>query len=275
MNALRRQRAAEDARGAPARRAAGAGGDAARRACRRPCAAAASAWRRAAPTRAAASPGSQSSAGDADWDAALDVSGEAPLAALRGGSEAARREAAEDTAGRWRRPRRGTPTVAGPAERWAKRGDCGLRLRCIENWLTDPDRPCGARRGPLSTEVRGTAALAKRASGLEYTRALCALLDAANDAAATLDVHSTRRGARAAAVASWRPGVAGAPGTGTLTAGLARERWPRNLQYAGVEQARTADAHHQGQERAVPRLHAVREERRTVHSDQQQLPPRR
>ena len=145
---LRRQRAAEDPRGAPAAHAPGPGrhaalAPAADRPQPLPAAARARPAARREPRVARARRG-----GAGDWAAALDTLGEAPFAGCRRRSGRGRRGRRARRAARSRRWPAATPTRSRPAERWA-RAELPLRLRCFENWLTERIRHGAAREAPL------------------------------------------------------------------------------------------------------------------------------
>ena len=126
--------------------------------------------------------------GPAEWGPALDTVGEAPvllaacdpaeLAAV--GAEV--RQGLEALAG-------GGADVVATAERWA-RGEVGLRLRCIENWLTDRIRRA-EREGLFMTEVRAAPYLSGGRPVLNI-RELFGLLEEARELRATLDVPLNR-----------------------------------------------------------------------------------
>ena len=126
--------------------------------------------------------------GEGEWAQALDTLGEAPLlvaacdpaelAAV--GAEV--RQGLEALAG-------GGADVVATAERWA-RGEVGLRLRCIENWLTDRIRRA-ERDGLFMTEVRAAPYLSGGRPVLNI-RQLFGLLEEARELRATLDVPLNR-----------------------------------------------------------------------------------
>jgi DNA polymerase III subunit delta' len=126
--------------------------------------------------------------GPAEWGHALDTVGEAPL--LLAGSDPAElaaigaevRQGLEALAG-------GGGDVVATAERWA-RGEVGLRLRCIENWLTDRIRRAEAQ-GAFMTEVRGAPYLSAGRPVLNI-RDLFGLAEEARELRATLDVPLNR-----------------------------------------------------------------------------------
>jgi DNA polymerase III subunit delta' len=126
--------------------------------------------------------------GQADWNAALDVLGEAPmLAAQTDPAEVAaigaesRRTLDELTRGE------GDPVAA--AERWA-RSEWPLRLLCFENWLTERVRS-GVAAGRFLTEMRDGPYLSEHGTFLNI-RELFRLLDEVRELRATLDVPLNR-----------------------------------------------------------------------------------
>ncbi len=126
--------------------------------------------------------------GTGDWNAALDVLGEAPMLAARAEPQELAQIAAEV---------RGTldalasvsadPVAA--AERWA-RAELPLRLRCFENWLTEHIRR-RERDGAFLTEVRAAPYLSAGDAFLNI-RELFGLLDEVRDFRAMLDVPLNR-----------------------------------------------------------------------------------
>ncbi len=112
--------------------------------------------------------------GAGPWDAVLDVLKGAPFEALKldpaevAGIAAEIREALDGLP-------RGTLDVPATAERWAHGELYGLRLACIENWLTGRiDEAAGARRE--SKELRSGAHLPESGSDMNTAR-LLRLLD--------------------------------------------------------------------------------------------------
>jgi len=114
----------------------------------------------------------QATRGEGEWNAVLDVLGDAPFIAAdsdpaaipRLGSEM--RSALEDLS-------RGAGDPVATAERWS-RADLGLRLRCFENWLTD------RVRGLAQAHLSHGAAPAK-------LRGLFELMDGVRELVAALD----------------------------------------------------------------------------------------
>ena len=126
--------------------------------------------------------------GAADWNAALDVLGEAPMLAARAeplevaqiGADA--RDTLDALAS-------GSTDPVAAAERWA-RAELPLRLRCFENWLTEHIHR-GERDGAFLTEVRAAPYLPAGNAFLNI-RQLFGLLDEVRDLRATLDVPLNR-----------------------------------------------------------------------------------
>jgi DNA polymerase III subunit delta' len=126
--------------------------------------------------------------GEADWDAALDTLGEAPL-------QIAELDPAElvavgaDVRGTLDALVSGQSDPVTAAERWA-RAQLPLRLLCFENWLTERIRD-GERRGALLPELRPGPYLSGTAAFLNI-RELFGLVDEVRDLRATLDVPLNR-----------------------------------------------------------------------------------
>jgi DNA polymerase III subunit delta' len=126
--------------------------------------------------------------GKADWGAALDTVGEAPMQIAHAdptelASVGADTRSTLDalTAGR------ADPVAA--AERWA-RSQLPLRLLCFENWLTERIRG-GERDGALLAELRAAPYLSEAGAFLNI-RELFGLIDEVRDLRATLDVPLNR-----------------------------------------------------------------------------------
>ena len=107
--------------------------------------------------------------GKADWDAALDALGEAPMQMVQA-DPAELAEVGADTRTTLDALAAGRTDPVATAERWA-RSQLPLRLLCFENWLTERIRR-GERGGALLAEVRAAPYLSDAASVLEYTRAV-------------------------------------------------------------------------------------------------------
>ncbi len=126
--------------------------------------------------------------GPGEWGRALDTLGEAPL--LVAGSDPAQlaalgtevRQGLDALAA-------GEGDVVSTAERWA-RGEVALRLRCIENWLTERIRRAEAE-GAFMTEVRAAPYLSGGRPVLNI-RELFGLVEEARELRATLDVPLNR-----------------------------------------------------------------------------------
>jgi DNA polymerase-3 subunit delta' len=126
-----------------------------------------------APPRAACLAWLGQEGGRRDWEAVLDVIGNAPLEALKVDVEALVK-LQEDTARVLDEAVRGALDIPGACERWAKSGDYGLRLACLENWLTVRlDR--AARAAGQYPQLRGTAHLPSGRSPLNMKTLVRAL----------------------------------------------------------------------------------------------------
>ena len=126
--------------------------------------------------------------GPGQWAAALDALGEAPLLVAAGDPEQLAAIAAEVRQGLEALAGGGADVVA-TAERWA-RGEPELRLRCIENWLTERIRRAEGD-GVFMTEVRAAPYLSAGRPVLNI-RELFGLLEEARELRATLDVPLNR-----------------------------------------------------------------------------------
>jgi hypothetical protein len=142
----------------------------------------------AAPERFAAVAWLEATRGKGNWNAVLDVVGEAPLLAAESDPEAVvqigtevRRGLEDAVAGR-------SDPVA-TAERWS-RAELPLRLRCFENWLTERIRAQGESPGFL-TEV-GAVTYLQRPQTVLNIRGLFELLDGVRDLKSALDTPINR-----------------------------------------------------------------------------------
>jgi DNA polymerase III subunit delta' len=161
-----------------------------------------------APSRAQALEWLQATRASADWEAALETLGDAPLIA----AETDPRALAEMT----RETRRvleetcsGRADPAASAERWA-RTDLALRLMCIENWLTDRIR--GHFTGAdFSVEGSAGVHLQRRAQTPSIGRFFI-LVDAVRELKATLDASFNRALALESLLRQLTPGTNGARG---------------------------------------------------------------
>jgi DNA polymerase-3 subunit delta' len=142
----------------------------------------------AAPERSEAVAWLDATRGKGNWNAVLDIVGEAPLLAAEADPEAVvqigtevRRGLEDAVAGR-------SDPVA-TAERWS-RAELPLRLRCFENWLTERIRTQGESPGFL-TEV-GAVTYLQRPQTVLNIRGLFELLDGVRDLQAALDTPINR-----------------------------------------------------------------------------------
>ena len=126
--------------------------------------------------------------GAGDWNAALDVLGEAPMLAARAEPLEVAQIAAEARA-TLDGLASGSADPVAAAERWA-RAELPLRLRCFENWLTEHIRR-HERDGAFLTEVRAAPYL-PAADAFLNIRTLFGLLDEVRELRATLDVPLNR-----------------------------------------------------------------------------------
>jgi DNA polymerase III subunit delta' len=135
-----------------------------------------------APTRAESLAWLASTQGKGDWEAVLDVIGEAPMAAVAL-DPAATAELRTETWRALEEVRSGTADPHATAERWS-RSELPLRLACVENWLTERIRR-SVPQAPQSAELRATAQPGRQDSVMN-TRTLFRLLDAVRDLRAAL-----------------------------------------------------------------------------------------
>jgi DNA polymerase-3 subunit delta' len=126
--------------------------------------------------------------GPGEWARALDVLGEAPLLAAAADPAELAAIGTEVAQGLQSLSETGGDVVA-LAERWA-RGEVALRLRCIENWLTERIRQA-ERDGAFMTEVRAGPYLSGARPVLNI-RELFGLVEEARELRATLDVPLNR-----------------------------------------------------------------------------------
>jgi DNA polymerase-3 subunit delta' len=126
--------------------------------------------------------------GKADWDAALDTIGEAPMQAAQG-DPAELAQVGTDARTTLDALATGRTDPVAAAERWA-RSQLPLRLLCFENWLTERVRS-RERAGALLAEMRAGPYLSGAAASLNI-RELFGLIDEVRDLRATLDVPLNR-----------------------------------------------------------------------------------
>jgi hypothetical protein len=141
-----------------------------------------------APPRAAALEWLAATAGPADWDAALDVLGEAPMLA-RASAPGMVAEVGSDTRRTLEALGSGAADPVASAERWA-RSELPLRLLCFEKWLTERVRE-RERAGTFLTEVRPGPHLSGPKTFLNI-RELFGLIDEVRELRTTLDVPLNR-----------------------------------------------------------------------------------
>jgi DNA polymerase-3 subunit delta' len=139
------------------------------------------------PARAAAVAWLSETCGAGDWNAVLDVLGEAPMLAAQADRSAVVAVAAESRSMLTELAAGGADPVAA-AERWA-RSELPLRLLCFENWLTERVRE-GERAGAFLTELRRGPYLSGRGTFLNI-RELFRLVDEVRELR-TLDVPLNR-----------------------------------------------------------------------------------
>ena len=141
-----------------------------------------------APERAESVAWLSSVRGKADWAAALDTVGEAPMQIVQA-DPAELASVGADTRTTLDALAAGRTDPVAAAERWA-RSQLPLRLRCFENWLTER---IGLRLGggALLTELRAAPYLSEAGTFLNI-RELFGLIDEVRDLRATLDVPLNR-----------------------------------------------------------------------------------
>src|SRR6516162_2271219 len=141
-----------------------------------------------APERAESVAWLSSVRGKADWAAALDTVGEAPMQIVQA-DPAELASVGSDTRTTLDALAAGRTDPVAAAERWA-RSQLPLRLLCFENWLTERIRS-GKRSGALLAEMRAAPYLSEPRSFLNI-RELFGLVDEVRDLRATLDVPLNR-----------------------------------------------------------------------------------
>ena len=141
-----------------------------------------------APERAEAVAWLEATRGPGDWGRVLDVLGTAPLAAAETDPAAVVEVASEVRRG-LEEAVAGAGDPVATAERWA-RSELPLRLKCVENWLTERIR-AGCGGGGVFTEVRAGAHLRGHAESLDL-RQLFGLLDAVQELKSSFDAPINR-----------------------------------------------------------------------------------
>jgi len=130
------------------------------------------------PSRAECLAWLRATGGAQDWDAVLDVVGNAPLTAQRL-DPAALVKLRDETAAALDDAARASLDIPGTADRWAKSPTYELRLDCIENWLTVRLEQA-ARSAAENAESRGLQPLPSRRSHLNM-KTLVRSLDALHE----------------------------------------------------------------------------------------------
>ncbi|HYK25459.1 MAG TPA: hypothetical protein VEV18_04315, partial [Steroidobacteraceae bacterium] len=141
-----------------------------------------------APTRAESLAWLEVARGPAEWDAVLDVVGEAPLDAAALDPAGVAKLRAET----WRGLEEvcsGAGDPAEIAERWS-RSEPALRLACFENWLTERIRR-GLAPGSEAAELRASAHPPRAESAIK-PRSLFELLDGVRELKAALSTPINR-----------------------------------------------------------------------------------
>jgi DNA polymerase-3 subunit delta' len=127
------------------------------------------------PSRAAAAAWLRGQRGAGDWEAVLEIVGDAPLRAL-GADPAELLALRRETEGHLEAALAGSLEVAPAAERWAARDGFELRLHCAENWVTR--RLYAQLAGGGDVKELHTAAHLPAANSSMNIRGLIRLLDA-------------------------------------------------------------------------------------------------
>jgi DNA polymerase-3 subunit delta' len=141
-----------------------------------------------APTRSEALAWLQATRGPGAWEAVLDVLGEAPMLAAEADAQSVV-QIGRETAQSLDETVAGTSDPVATAEKWA-RTDLPLRLRCIENWLTERIRE-RVPGSPHLQEVRAGAHLPVRRTVLNIRR-LFEVLDGVRELRSSLEAPLNR-----------------------------------------------------------------------------------
>jgi DNA polymerase III subunit delta' len=160
-----------------------------------------------APARAEAVAWLTEARGAGEWAAALDVVGEAPFL-LVSADPAELAQLGADVRHTLDELALGRADPLATAERWARGAELALRLRCIENWLTERIRR-GQHAAPQIAEVRAGAYLSSGEAFLNI-RELFGLLDEVRDLRTALDAPLNRGLALEAVLRRLVPSGAGA-----------------------------------------------------------------
>ena len=142
----------------------------------------------AAPERAQSVAWLEATKGKGNWNAVLDIVGEAPMLVAEGDAEGMVQIAAEVKRGLEDAVAGRSDPVA-TAERWS-RAELPLRLRCFENWLTERIR-IQAGSPAFLTEV-GAVTYLQRPQTVLNIRGLFELLDGVRDLVSALDTPINR-----------------------------------------------------------------------------------
>ncbi|HWM69149.1 MAG TPA: hypothetical protein VNO35_21350 [Steroidobacteraceae bacterium] len=141
-----------------------------------------------APERSQAVAWLESTRGKGDWNAVLDIVGEAPMLAAEADAEAVVQVGTEVRRG-LEEAAAGTADPVATAERWA-RAELPLRLRCFENWLTERIR--GQTASPAFLTEVGAVTYLQRPQTVLNIRELFELLDGVRDLKSALDTPINR-----------------------------------------------------------------------------------
>jgi len=141
-----------------------------------------------APERSQAVAWLEATRGKGDWNAVLDIVGEAPMLAAEADAEAVVQVGTEVRRG-LEEAAAGTADPVATAERWA-RAELPLRLRCFENWLTERIR--GQTASPAFLTEVGAVTYLQRPQTVLNIRELFELLDGVRDLKSALDTPINR-----------------------------------------------------------------------------------
>jgi DNA polymerase-3 subunit delta' len=136
-----------------------------------------------APQRAQAVAWLEQTRGKGDWQAVLDIVGEAPMLAAQADAQTVVQIGAEVRRGLEEATAGASDPVA-TAERWV-RAELPLRLRCFENWLTERIR--GQSESPAFLTEVGAVTYLQRPQTVLNIRELFELLDGVRDLVSALE----------------------------------------------------------------------------------------